>query len=363
MSRKISFILASLGLIASSTAIYAHTPKSFDNALAVTIPNTTPGLEFSVTALALRPSASNLNYTIYNQELPTQSPTWIEKEIKPNFGGAFGIGARYVFCGGKDINLYWTHLNTSTSTKITAPNADFFLGPDYEIGPDAIIIRHATGNAAFKYDVVNLDTGQRVDFGKYVEMRFFAGISSASLREEVHARYSGTKPIPFAGPFSNKQKVSSRFNGIGPRFGFEADMATDYGFGFVAQGALSTLIGATKAKTNYISNSPQLLALFGQTLNYQTIEDKKIAQVVPALDGKLGVYYKTLIANCMEAGLEAGWQAAVYMNAIQQYLPGTLVGSAAVTSLSTGGIFVGTMNHTQSNYSVQGPYLTATLKL
>ena len=49
-----------------------------------------------------------------------------------------------------------------------------------------------------------------------------------------------------------------------------------------------------------------------------------------------------------------GWQAAVYINAISQYLPQSLV---ANQGLETGDIFVQTMSHKLSKYSVQGPFL------
>lgn len=357
--RKINSVPFIVSLIFSSQALYAA--ATTEQVLPVTVPNLRPGFEFSLTALALQPGAANLNYVIYNKELPTQSPSWTEKEIAPGFGAAFGLGARYIFPEGRDINLNWTHLNTNSSQSIAAPSAQFFLGPDYQIGPNGIPIRNAYGKSHFKYDVVNLEAGQFVDLGCHVEMRFFAGLSNAYLREKVDATYTGNVLVgPFQGPFSTLQEVRADFTGIGPRFGLQGDYFLNSGFGLRANAAVSALIGYSYAKTSYTSSAQELQALFQQSSNYQTIIDKRINHVVPGIDGKLGVFYKHAINNCTSFSLEGGYQAAVYVNAIQQYLPGTLVSED--TPLQSGGIFVGTMSHTQSNYSVQGPYLTASVQ-
>lgn len=353
-------LLSTLGLVICSSAVYAHPAPAADNLFRVYIPDLRPGFEISLTGLALKPGANNLNYVIYNKELPVQSPTWTEKEIKPGYGGAFNLGLRYVFPEGKDISLNWTHLNTSSSTSVSAPNIQYFLGPDYEIGPDGLTIRDAYGKARFKYDVINLDAGQYINVGTHVQMRFFGGLSNTYLREKVTAIYSGNTFGDFAGPFSTEQIVSANFTGIGPRVGIQTSYLTDfYGIGVTGEAAVSALIGYTQAKTEYFSSSVELEDDFDQDVNYQFIQDKRVTQVIPAIDAKLGLFYNYAMSNCMQLKLEGGYQAAVYVNAINQYLPGSLVSGEP---LQSGGIFVATMSHTQSNYSVQGPYLTAALQ-
>lgn len=361
MKRKPLALLSVLA-IALSGATYAHKGPCQECLTPLFIPDLTPCYEFDVAALWLRPGASNLNYVIYNKELPAQSPTWLEREIQPDFDAGFELSFRYNFPRGEgqDVSLTWTHLNTSDSSSTVAPDASYFLGPDYEIGPAGIPIRNATGRAKFYYDVVNLDVGQYLKFGQHLTMRFFGGLSAASLQEKVKAVYTGIRGGTFAGPFSMTQKVLSDFSGIGPRFGVHADYDTSWcGFGFLGEIAGSALIGSLHSKTSYIGSGVELLRVYGQTTNYQTIKDQHVYQVIPALDTKLGINYKYNIKNCMLLTIAAGYQAAVYVNAISQYLPGTLVEGSP---LESGGIFVATMNHTLSNYSVQGPFLNFTLQ-
>ena len=345
-------VLSLVGLVLSSTNAYA---------LNVTVPNLKPGFEFNVAALWLRPGASNLNYVIYNKELPAQTPTWAEHEINPKWSTGFELGIGYIFpnCEGQDIRLYWTHLSTNDSASTLAPSPSFFLGPDYEIGPAGIPIRQANGTAKFNYDVVNLDVGQYAAFGPHVTLRFFGGLSGGYLREEVISNYTGTTLLPpFVGPFSLTQDSTSKFKGIGPRFGIAANYFTNCGLGFVGDAAVSALIGSIDTISNFTSSAQELLVIYDQRTNRQFISDQSVYQVVPGLDAKLGIYYQHDFCNKTSFKVTVGYRAAVYANAISQYQPATLV-----TPLETGGIFVATMEHRLSNYSVQGPFLDFSLTL
>lgn len=353
MDRKVSVIIASiLGLnfnIASASN------------LAVTIPDLKPGFEFNVAALWLKPAASNLNYVIYNKGLPLQSPSWTEREVHPDYSAGFELGMRYVMecITGVDVDLTWTHLNTTDSDSVAADSTTYFLGPDYEIGPTGIPIRTASGSAQFQYNVVNLDVGQFVQFGNWMNMRFFGGLSTSMLREIVRADYRGNTTGTYAGPFSTTQTVTADFNGIGPRAGIHTDVKIAQGFSILGEAAASAIFGSQATKTTYVSSAQQLLVVYGQTNNYQTIADERVFQVIPAFDGKIGLNYQYVFKQ-MLFSISAGYQASVFVNAISQYLPQSLV---AGSPLETGGIFVATMAHKLSNYSVQGPFLNFALTL
>lgn len=313
-------------------------------------------IEFNFTALALRPSATNLNYVIYNKELPVQSPSWEEKELRPNYAFAFELGSRYIN-NGRDVAINWVHLNSTTSDYTVAPDASYFLGPDYEIGPTGLPNRDATGKVTFQYDVINLEVGQTLIPSEQIGLRFFGGISNAYLREKVNAFYYGNVLTgEFAGPFTTDQTVTSNFTGIGPRIGMSADYQFGCGFSLLGEGAVSALVGSVHAKTNYLSTSQELLIQYSQAENAQFIKDQSLTQVIPGFDTKLGLSYKYVTSNNIGLDVQAGFEAAVYVNAINQYLPESLVQPS-----STGGIFVDTMSHTLSNYTVQGPYLKASV--
>lgn len=359
MQKKISFTTVCLFSMAFSAATHA-TVSTIENGLSLPSLNPNTGFEFNIGAVWLKPGASNLNYAILNKELPTQSPSWHEQELQPSFDAGFALSARFILPNmpGQDIKIDWTHLNSSTSDSVAAPDDSYFIGPDYEIGPGGLPIRNATGNVKFKYDVVNLSVGQTINVAQ-MQWRFFGGISGASLREELTNVYSGTTEPPFAGPFSMAQSLTSKFNGIGPLIGVSVTYDTCYGIGLLGEATMSGLIGTMKSNTDFVGSAQELLVLFDQETNYQTITDQNVYQVVPGFSGKIGIDYKYAFNNSAILSASVGYEAAVYINAISQYQPASLV---IDEGLETGGIFVATMAHRLSNYSVQGPFLNIGLQ-
>jgi hypothetical protein len=357
MLRNKASVLLLSGFALSSAMVHAGTIATTNPNQKQMFANTEPKFEFSIAALALKPSATNLNYVIYNQaNAPVQSPMWNEQELRPSYSAAFELGARYHFLGNRDVGVEWTHLKSNTSSSVNAPNTQYFLGPDYEIGPNASVIRNATGKVQFTYDVVNLDVRQSVNFDNHMGVRFFGGLSNGFLNQQVNTTYAGNVLLPpYQGPFLMQQEVTSKFTGTGPRLGFEAHYDADCGLGFMGEAAASLLVGSSQSKTAYNGASRQLLAQFGQTSNYQTIKDQNIIQVVPGFDAKVGLSYKHAFARDTVLILDGGYEAAVYINAINQYLPGSLVAGSG--GIETGGVYVATMSHTQSNYSVNGPFV------
>lgn len=318
---------------------------------------TKPGFEFNVSALWLQPSATNLNYTIYNKAIPAPSPRWTEQELSPNYDPAFEVGVRYVFLTSpdNDANLNWTHFYSSTSSSTVAPNGNFFLGPDYLIGPPATTIRRADGNVQFHYDQVNLDFGQYINF-KRVKVRLFLGITNPYLGEEIKTTFSGAGAF---GNFSMLQDVDVNFSGAGPRIGMSGAYNAGCGFGVMGEGGVAAILGNLHTKTNFTGNAET-----GTRNNNQFLRDQTTTQVIPEFDAKLGLNYKYVLHNSMQITATLGYQAAIYMNAISQYLPGSLLNIPGVpTDFSSGGIFVATVNHTLSNYTIQGPFFNLALAI
>lgn len=357
-NKLLPFFIVMLPLVSNAKQI----TQTMNSDHLVPTPILKPGFEFNIAALALKPGGSNLNFVINNKELPSQSPSWKEQELQPSYTAAFELGIRYIFANltGIDSTLDWTHLNSTTSDTFAADGASYFLGPDYEIGGDAIPIRNASGRVSFSYDVINLDMGQFMKVGDYVILRLFGGLSTGILREQTVSTYSGTTTGTFAGPFSTRQTVTSQFTGVGPHFGMQANISTNRGVGFLGEAGITALVGAMDSKTKYLSTAAKLIAVFGQTWNPQTIKDQRVFQVIPGFEAKLGMNYQYEMMHDLLLTISAGYQAAVYINAISQYLPQTIVSGQNIDS---GGVFVATMSHTLSNYSVHGPFVNFALHI
>jgi hypothetical protein len=366
--RNVLSILPVLGIALSCSIAYADTTTpSDDNSLKITIPKFQSGFEFNMAAIALQPTASNLDYAIIAVPFPLPSPSWQQQEISPTYSAAFALGARYIASGGKDADLVWTHLNTSSSSTATADGTDHMIGPSYEIGPDAGDNRTADGKVQFNYDTINLEMGHFVDVGNSFEMRFFTGISTGFLREDVDANFAGTytPPAPVnkrlgasAGPFTCDSTYSSSYTGVGPRLGMQAGYKMG-SFSFTAEGAASALIGVSHDTTDFASTSP-VLTEDHRSVNYQSIADDNTTQIVPGFDSQLGLNYTHAFHNnSLIMTISGGFQTAIYIDAINQYMPASLVTDSKI---SQGTIAVATMSHTQSNYGVHGPFAKLALQ-
>ena len=81
--------------------------------------NSPPHFEVSGSLLFLQPGAGNLEYGTLVTPFPIATPNWANQSLAPNFSPAFGVGARYMPNEFNDIELNWTHLNSSTNASFS----------------------------------------------------------------------------------------------------------------------------------------------------------------------------------------------------------------------------------------------------
>lgn len=323
-----------------------------------------PLYEVSAGALFLRPAGAtdyNVLTSPFNPNVPTPilSPRWEAQEISPSTQTGFTLNLRRNFADtNRDISLNWAHLRTndtaSTAANNNAPPYREMDGPFFEIGPDAGVLRNAVGRVKFNYDVVNLEAAKHIQLDSAIKARLFGGISGVWLKEELTATYTGDAHFMF----SNTN--TSKFNGGGLRVGLDgAYQVTSY-FDIVGLVASSVLLGSQQPNTTFTGTSDILIAS-GIPVNHQGISHKSYTQVVPALDAKLGLKFNYAYSPDCVFSLEGGYMGAVYVNAIQNYVPATYVPGSE--GINTGSIFLQSLTKTTEDFSVNGPYVTASLKL
>jgi len=339
---------------AQAQAVFADVDPLF-----VTVPRFAKSYEINASLLYFQPTSSSLDYAILTNPLPLPTPQWRIKTVKPGYDANFNIGLAYAIDNtANDLQLSWTHTDFSDSRSVTASavNPTQFTGPFYEIGPDAGTIRQGRGRAKFRYDVVNLDAGQFVDYGRRFQTRFFAGLNYLHLKQSLKTSFS----IVGDPNFSFTSENISEFNGVGPRLGIAGTYELCYGFGLTAQLAGTASVGRVKTRMNFNSTSTALIVL-GANPNQQAITADHIARIVPGGDAKLGVTYFHPFGRDYLLGLEAGYQVTSYMDPIEDVYPTSLVTNPA-TPLQSGTIAVNTMGESQSNFGVSGPYFKAAFK-
>ena len=285
-----------------SSAVFAGSMGPVCSAVNVTVPCESTAWSFGAKALYLQTSAdagvSASNPLI--EGLVLQSQFLDNNTNKYNWG--FQIEGSYHFNTGNDLNINWYHLSNSHSTSVgdTAPVSIF--------GNAASTVAGRGGNLSVdpKWDAVNFEFGQHVDFGDFKAVRFHGGAQYARLANNVNANWGTFTTIGEAGnSVSHSSTYNPTFNGFGPRLGMDMTYDWGNGLGIYANGATAILAGTRSFNSSYTQSSEGTVGSIAFR-NSSTI-------VVPAIDAKLGATYTYAMAQG-DLTLDAGWMWVNYFN-------------------------------------------------
>lgn len=262
---------AVLALVGSS-AVFAGTMGPVCTPGNVTVPCESTAWDFGVQALYLKPAYSGfLGYIGTN----TSNVSGHAYERSLDWGWGFRLEGSYHFNTGNDLTVNWLHYGKSTD--FTYVDEDTSLTNYGYIKP--------------RFDAVNVEFGQHVDFGEMKDIRFHGGVQWARVRTSIGQGYASNN-------YGSALNLS--MNGFGPRVG--ADMTYNFGNGFAVYGNGATAILVGTSKTNGLGVGVDRSA------------------IVPAVEAKLGAKYNYAMAQG-DLTLDAGWMFVNYFNA-QSLVPG-----------------------------------------
>lgn len=282
-------------LALGSSAVFAGSMGPVCSAVNVTVPCESTAWDFGAKALYLKPSvnvASGFNPVIADGIT----------DHAPNYNWGFQIEGSYHFNTGNDLNINWYHLSKSSSKTIGALPTYGFNDPI--LGSTTVTVRGASASVDPKWDAVNFEFGQHVDFGDNKAIRFHGGAQYARLANSVT---SNTGAFLTAGAnqsisYSSYTTYNPTYNGFGPRVGMDMSYDWGNGLGIYANGATAILAGTRSSNFTYTDSMSNSLG--GSTS--QTV-------IVPAIDAKLGATYTYAMAQG-DLTLDAGWMFVNYFN-------------------------------------------------
>lgn len=261
-----------------SSASFAGTMGPMCTPGNVTVPCDATAWDIGGSALYLQPVSHLSDINVFTSLVPGGVVQLGAENNFSNWIWGFFLEGSYHFNTGNDININWYYLDGST---------DF----TFPIFPNANL------NVGTKWDAVNAELGQFVDFSANKKIRFHGGVQYAYYKRNSDVFTSGTFLL----------NTNSTFSGFGPRTGIDMNFVFGNGLGIYAKAATALLIG-----NSAFNVGPVTIGGIGDfSITAGASASKQ--QMVPELEAKLGADYVYPLAQG-NLTLDVGWMWFNYFN-------------------------------------------------
>lgn len=286
-----------------SSAVFAGTMGPTCAPGNVTVPCEKNAWDFGVQALYLKPSYNN-DLAAFEVRSTRTTTTYADKDADWNWG--FKLEGSYHFSTGNDLTLNWYHLGHDSDTERGYASYTVPAVGTLSATSDAFTLKT-------KWDAVNAEFGQHVDFGEFKKIRFHGGVQYARINTDtLHASndalYTTNNSITSGGYTLSS---ASKYSGFGPRIGADYSYELGNGLAVYAKGA-STILAGTSKVTATASSTAVNNAAFG--LPESLIASRTV--LVPEVEAKLGMTYNWAVAQG-DLALDVGYMWVNYFNAQQ----------------------------------------------
>lgn len=265
-------------LALGSSAVFAGTMGPVCTPGNVTVPCEATAFDVAIHALYLQPTYTGAF------AYPAGATNNQYHDFDHDYEWGFRLEGSYHFSTGNDLTVNWTYWKN-----------DYFYNPD----------NNDAWNWEPKFNQVNVEMGQHVDFGEFKNIRFHGGVQYVNIEHDIAVRNRNAQ--------ANRDSLHLKYNGFGPRAGM--DMAYDFGNGFQAyvNSAAALTVGDNefrfRRQGNGANNAGNGRILAGNANAYGSH-----TRVVPELEAKIGGKYTYAMASG-DLTLDAGWLWMNYFNA------------------------------------------------
>ncbi|MFA6037421.1 MAG: Lpg1974 family pore-forming outer membrane protein [Legionellales bacterium] len=296
-------LLASMGSL-----MFAHPLLALANKNSVYIEDEEDSWELGASALYLQPSSSE-NFAYATVE--TLDGGSYTHAVDRDFDWGYDVFLRYHFEEhDRDLALNYMHFSNGDSDDIDLGG----LNPNYNYNK---FYYTAEGSVDTHVDMIDLMAGQYVNFGRAVQLHFVAGVAYARVKQVESAAYDeGLGEDSIDAPLAQEayETFNSTFEGVGPKFGINADYEIyQSDFGLVGGLSYALLIGSQDHSNEIITaNGPNPDPDF----NYVNNDFDSTSLVVSNINANLGIAYEYEYSDEEEQviGLELGYQVNQFLD-------------------------------------------------
>ncbi|MBY0377186.1 MAG: hypothetical protein K2Q33_01315 [Gammaproteobacteria bacterium] len=276
----------------------------------------------------------------------------------------FGADITYGFPGsGRDVTLAYEGFQGKDTDRVSADSTeeDIPNGTKVtyisDVGIFATIIT-AKGETETNYDAADLVFGQKLKVGERINLRPFIGMRYAYINIEDKGYYTGQNTPSAPETYqTNILKFHNTFNGIGPRFGSDAQINLGKGISVRGRLGLSALIGRPNIEqSSHYSRQDDISGTIFTYNNTTDVHTDTNTQIVPEIDGRLGLNYTQDFDSNFALGVEAGWQATSYISVFDDT-------PSDFTYDNGSGVPIVLHTSFDSNFGLQGPYARVQLDI
>lgn len=319
MLKKVSVALLGLGFSAIALAGAPKDQVVMPTGINLLAPDSVGSWMVGLEALYAKSTSPNFLYFAPSDfSVPVSTIKNKSVDNDSHWGGTADFS--YMFPGqSRDLKFVYTHLETPDSSS----TGDVFG-----------LFDSSRGHIRQTYNAVDGVLGQWVRIGNRVDLHPFGGLRYANINTHASIQ-EGDSLIPaFSGLVVG---YHTQFQGLGPRAGIDVDVNVGSGVSIVSTVGASLLVGDVNESRTATASA----------FNVHTSADEE-EHVVPELDARLGMHYSYSFDTNTVLGLELGYQAVNYFNAVD-----------------LDNIDLGTPNtvNNSEDYNYYGPYLRLQLAM
>jgi hypothetical protein len=215
---------------------------------------------------------------------------------------------------------------------------------------------NADASLNFRYNAIDLLGHSNCTFCNCLDVQFFAGARYVNFGETFRDHlFVAPDLIPTVFEngtafFDDTIYFNNRFNGVGPRVGFNVFYQVACGFGLVTEAAGDLVFGTSRSTLHRLES--ELFPLAPAMTVITAIENPlhRQGRAVPGLSGKVALAYRAVFCDCSSLVVEAGYRGDKYF------------GLAHDTAFVQFDDFIASFSKDANyhNFSISGPYISIT---